>query len=154
MKTLTYYSSSLEDTHRLAAQVAELSKDGINIYLHGDLGAGKTAFSQGFIRSLGYTGRVKSPTYTLVEPYQIGELKVFHFDLYRLADPEELEFIGIRDYFDAGTLSLIEWPEKGRGSLAPAELEITIEYVEQKRKIVLCALTERIQSLLELIKIE
>lgn len=117
---------------RLADLLAECSA---LIYLSGDLGAGKTTLVRGLIRRLGHQGAVRSPTYTLVEPYDSIEPPVVHLDLYRLSDPEELEYLGLRDLLERRGLILVEWPERGRGVLPPADIELAIAHCDDRRRV-------------------
>jgi tRNA threonylcarbamoyladenosine biosynthesis protein TsaE len=113
------------------------------IYLQGELGTGKTTLVRGLLRGLGYQGRVKSPTYTLIEPYSLEGLTVYHLDLYRLGSPDELEWLGIRDLPAADALLLIEWPERGEGALPAADVLVALNYREGGRTLRLQALTRQ-----------
>ena len=130
--------------HVLAA-----SPNVVVVHLRGDLGAGKTTLSRGILRAMGHQGAVKSPTYTLVEIYELAGRRLYHFDLYRLGDPEELEYMGIRDYFTGDSICLIEWPERGQGVLPDADLLIELEPFLSGRQARITPSTDRGRSLIE-----
>jgi len=132
---VTLYLADEQAMSDFGARIARVTQGHGLIFLEGNLGMGKTTLSRGIIRGLGHVGAVKSPTFTLVEPYEIGDIRAFHFDLYRLVDPEELEFLGIRDYFDDDAMCLIEWPDKGAGFLPKPDLTITISPQDSGRSL-------------------
>jgi tRNA threonylcarbamoyladenosine biosynthesis protein TsaE len=135
----------------LGAQLASGFIPGI-VYLYGELGTGKTTLARGLLRGLGYQGKVRSPTYTLVEPYQVAQGTVYHLDLYRLGSAEELEWLGLRDMLEEQALLLVEWPERGVGVLPPADLEIHIDYAGDGRVVTLNAASaagERLLTMLD-----
>jgi len=136
-------------TIALAQRLAARLNPGMVIYLHGDLGAGKTTLVRGVLNALGYTGRVKSPTYTLVEPYHAAGLELRHFDLYRLHDAEEWESAGFRDEFDGNNIFFIEWPEKAQDLIPPADIEIGFEILLEGRKVEIHANTTMGKQCLE-----
>jgi len=130
-------------TLELGARLAQALCPGTVLYLYGELGAGKTTLTRGLLRGLGHHGRVKSPTYTLVESYPLPTLTVHHFDLYRMADPLEWEDAGFRDYFSPETLCLIEWPDKAAGLAPAADIELTLAIIDEGRHFTIHALTEQ-----------
>lgn len=148
---LARYLDSAVATEALGGRLAKALAPGCVIYLHGDLGVGKTTLVRGLLRGLGYHGTVKSPTFTLVEPYQLNDRRLFHWDLYRLADPEELEYLGLRDQLDGEAILLIEWPERGRGELPVADLEIMLAYAGEGRNCRLDARSPVGQTLLAML---
>lgn len=129
-------------------RLANCLKSPCIVYLDGDLGTGKTTLVRGVLRGLGHRGSVRSPTYTLLEPYDLGALRLFHLDLYRLGDPEELEFLGLRDLLDADSVLFVEWPQRGAGVLPPADLEIRLDYSASGRVLELMPRTPAAEALL------
>ena len=107
------------------------------VFLEGDLGTGKTTLARGILRGLGHRGAVRSPTYTLIEPYEIGSRRLYHLDLYRLSDPEELDYLGLRDLIEEDAVLLVEWPERGTGALPPPDLRIRLDYLPDGRRLTL-----------------
>jgi|SRR5690625_1174506 len=125
---------------QLGARLGEALEQGL-VTLSGPLGVGKTSFCRGLLRGRGHAGPVKSPTYTLVESYPLEGGTIHHFDLYRLADPEELEYMGLRDYLTGDMLCLLEWPERAEGVLPPADISLSIKYLSPGRRVMFWAHT-------------
>lgn len=147
MQALTVHLHEEAGTIALGAALARALQPGLTIYLHGDLGAGKTALTRAMLHALGHEGHVKSPTYTLAEPYAItlaGQtVNVIHFDLYRMASAEEFLDAGFREYFNHQTICVIEWPEKAEAVLPPPDLSISLAVAGEGRDVELQPLSEQ-----------
>lgn len=142
MLSLVVTEPQMVDLGSCLAQ-ALIQANGAQVYLDGTLGMGKTALSRTVIQGCGWTGRVRSPTYTLIEPYECESLTLVHFDLYRLGDAEELEFLGIRDYLRPDTVWLVEWPERGAGVLPEPDILVRFTEVDAARRLDFEAHTDR-----------
>ncbi|MBS0288224.1 MAG: tRNA (adenosine(37)-N6)-threonylcarbamoyltransferase complex ATPase subunit type 1 TsaE [Proteobacteria bacterium] len=145
--------SSEQAMEKLGALMYDACADkGTVVYLSGDLGAGKTTFVRGFLRKMGYQGKVKSPTYTLVEPYELGVFTLYHFDFYRLNSAFELEYMGIRDYFHDNAFCLVEWPEKAQDLLPSCDIKVHIAIQDDARQVKIEANTQRGKDVLQRFK--
>lgn len=122
------------------------------IYVHGPLGAGKTTLVRGILRAFGHEGAVKSPTFTLVEPYAFKDLSIYHFDLYRLQDPEELEFLGVRDYLHGKGVCVVEWAERAQEVLPTPDMDIMISPTRTGRMVQITAHTNHGKATLEALR--
>jgi tRNA threonylcarbamoyladenosine biosynthesis protein TsaE len=133
---IEYYLKDEQATLAFGKTLATLCPASLfTIHLEGELGAGKTTLTRGLLRQLGHKGNVKSPTYTLVERYELADRAVFHFDLYRLADPEELDYLGLDDYLSNNSLSIIEWAKQGGAYLPKPDITIAINYHNSGRNM-------------------
>ena len=127
----------------LGGELAKVLTPGLVIFLNGDLGAGKTTMARALLHALGYQGKVKSPTYTLVEIYVVSNLYLYHFDFYRFNDPQEWDEAGFREYFNEASVCLVEWPEKAGNLLPPADIEIALRVMDSGRQAEITAGTRK-----------
>jgi tRNA threonylcarbamoyladenosine biosynthesis protein TsaE len=141
-----------DETLELGTALGPCLEPGLNLYLRGELGAGKTTLVRGVLRALGYGGAVRSPTYALVEVYDLSRLHLHHFDFYRFHDPREWIDAGFRESFDGTNVTVIEWPEKAGAWLPPADVEIDFEFAEPGRELTLSSNTLRGQKCLALLE--
>jgi len=147
MQPVTLHLPDEAGTAALGAALAHTLAPGLTIHLHGDLGAGKTALTRAMLRAMGHAGTVRSPTYTLAEPYTVrlaGQaVNVVHFDLYRMASPEEFLDAGFRDHFNHRTICIVEWPEKAEGVLPPPDISVALTVAGAGRNVELSALSDQ-----------
>jgi tRNA threonylcarbamoyladenosine biosynthesis protein TsaE len=139
---MTKFLPAESDTLAFGAALAPILRPGMVITLSGELGAGKTTLARGILRGLGYDGRVKSPSFALLEPYNLSRLYLYHFDFYRFGDPRELGEAGLREYFNPESVCLVEWPEKAAGVLPAADLRIRMKVDRSGRLLEMDADTE------------
>lgn len=139
-----------QETEAFGAELWRVLPEKCLIFLNGDLGAGKTTLVRGLLRAAGYPGTVKSPTYSLVEEYDLGDRRVFHFDLYRLKDPEELEWMGMNDYLAQKALCFVEWPQMGDGFLPTPDLSLLLELAGEGRSIQINDLAPSLKKIIKL----
>ena len=147
------YLADEQQTVDAGVHIGKCLSAGMTAFLEGRLGAGKTTLTRGMLQAFGYSGSVKSPTYTLVEPYEQLLTPIYHFDLYRLGDPEELEYMGIREYFDASSICLVEWPERGLEYLPEPDVILELNpkkngLCEVGRQLTITTITEQGNSVL------
>jgi len=141
------------DTLKLGEHIAQhCPSQHFTIHLEGDLGAGKTTLTRGLLHQLGHQGNVKSPTYTLVEQYRLSDRSVFHFDLYRLTDPEELDYLGLDDYLSNNSLCIIEWASQGGSFLPKPDLIISLSYHNHSRNAELTPLSTQARAICDSIQ--
>jgi len=130
-------------TDAFASALAKALTPGLCLYLHGNLGAGKTTLVRAMLSALGHNGSIKSPTYSLVELYSVDGMDFYHFDLYRLSNATELDYIGIRDYMLTSAICVFEWADRGMGFIPAADIEITLDFAGEGRSAVLLANTPK-----------
>ena len=143
--------NNVEATEAFGSLLLQALPEKCLIFLHGQLGAGKTSLVRGMLRGAGFEGTVRSPTYSLVEEYKLSQKSIYHFDLYRLKDPEELEWMGIGDYLNDKALCVIEWPEMGAGFLPTADLEVFLNVVDQGRELQVEILNQQLKNRVEVL---